>query len=217
MRPVYRQPYTRFSHWIEIDNLCRLPRWSGLLMHLFESPRLAATFHIISTTYVFDRGLFLRTGQGGFRPPHPSHPSYVSSPPREVHQPYHKRTFHLGFMMVREAQRSWKSGASRIKNRQDLYTFYSRDCQPSDAKGRDERPGNQGWTFRQTVLGAFPVPCPVCCGKVLFVYTTTHRNLNAYFAIFVRCSNFRHQASPRVSPRGSTQRRKVELWASNVR
>ena len=30
-------------------------------------------------------------------------------------------------------------------------------------------------------------------------------------------SNFRHQASPRVSPRDSTQRRKVELWARNVR
>jgi len=30
-----------------------------------------------------------------------------------------------------------------------------------------------------------------------------------------RC-NFRHQASPRVSPRESTQRRKVELWARNV-
>ena len=30
-------------------------------------------------------------------------------------------------------------------------------------------------------------------------------------------SNFRHQASPRVSPRESTQRRKVELWERNVR
>jgi hypothetical protein len=28
---------------------------------------------------------------------------------------------------------------------------------------------------------------------------------------------FNHQASPRVSPRESTQRRKVELWARNVR
>jgi hypothetical protein len=33
----------------------------------------------------------------------------------------------------------------------------------------------------------------------------------------VRRSNFRHQASPRVSPGKSTQRRKVELWARNVR
>jgi hypothetical protein len=40
---------------------------------------------------------------------------------------------------------------------------------------------------------------------------------NAYCAILVRRSNFRHQASPRVSPRESTQRRKVELWAKNVR
>ena len=39
----------------------------------------------------------------------------------------------------------------------------------------------------------------------------------AYCAICVRRSNFRHQASPRVSPREGTQRRKVELWARNVR
>ena len=51
----------------------------------------------------------------------------------------------------------------------------------------------------------------------LFVYTTTHCSLKAYFAIWVRRSNFRHQASPHVSPRESTQRRKVELWARNVR
>jgi len=38
----------------------------------------------------------------------------------------------------------------------------------------------------------------------------------AYCAICIRRSNFRHQASPRVSPRESTQRRKVELWARNV-
>jgi hypothetical protein len=39
----------------------------------------------------------------------------------------------------------------------------------------------------------------------------------AYFAIWVRRSNFRHQASPRMSPCESTQRRKVELWAQNFR
>ena len=39
----------------------------------------------------------------------------------------------------------------------------------------------------------------------------------AYCAIWVRRSYFRHQASPRVSPLESTQRRKVELWARNVR
>ena len=48
------------------------------------------------------------------------------------------------------------------------------------------------------------------------VYTTTHCSLKAYCAILVRRSNFRHQASPRMSPRESTQRRKVELWARNV-
>ena len=40
---------------------------------------------------------------------------------------------------------------------------------------------------------------------------------SVYCAIWVRHSNFRHQASPRVSPRDSTQRRKVELWARNLR
>jgi len=39
----------------------------------------------------------------------------------------------------------------------------------------------------------------------------------AYCAIWVRRSNFGHQASPRVSARESTQRRKVERWARNVR
>jgi hypothetical protein len=39
----------------------------------------------------------------------------------------------------------------------------------------------------------------------------------AYFAIWIRRSNFRHQASPRLSPRKSTKRRKVELWARNFR
>jgi len=33
----------------------------------------------------------------------------------------------------------------------------------------------------------------------------------AYCAIWIRRSNFRHQASPRVSPSESTQRRKVKL------
>jgi len=40
-----------------------------------------------------------------------------------------------------------------------------------------------------------------------FIYTTTHCSLKAYCAILVRRSNFRHQASPRVSPREGTQ-----LW-----
>jgi hypothetical protein len=50
-----------------------------------------------------------------------------------------------------------------------------------------------------------------------FDHTITHCRLKAYCAILVRRSNFRHQASPRESPRESTQRRKVELWARNVR
>ena len=51
---------------------------------------------------------------------------------------------------------------------------------------------------------------------ILF-YTSTHCRLKAYCATWVRLSNFRHQASSRVSPSESTQRRKVELWARNVR
>jgi hypothetical protein len=47
----------------------------------------------------------------------------------------------------------------------------------------------------------------------LFIYAA----FKAYCANWVRRSNFRHQASPRVSPSESTQRRKVELWARNVR
>ena len=50
-----------------------------------------------------------------------------------------------------------------------------------------------------------------------FIYTTTHCRHKAYCAILVRRPKFCHQASPRVSPRESTQRRKVELWARNVR
>jgi hypothetical protein len=50
---------------------------------------------------------------------------------------------------------------------------------------------------------------------VLFVYLYNYA-LQVYCAILVGRSNFRHQASPRVSPCESTQRRKVELWARNV-
>jgi hypothetical protein len=52
-----------------------------------------------------------------------------------------------------------------------------------------------------------------------FVFVSLLRTaaFKAYCAIWVRRSNFRHQASPRVSPRESTQRRKVELWTRNVR
>jgi len=42
-------------------------------------------------------------------------------------------------------------------------------------------------------------------------------SFKAYCAIWVRHSNFRQQASPCVSPRESTQRQKVELWARNLR
>jgi len=53
---------------------------------------------------------------------------------------------------------------------------------------------------------------------IIIFFNYALQPFNAYCAIWgVRRSNFRHQASPRVSPRESTQRRKVELWARNVR
>ena len=54
--------------------------------------------------------------------------------------------------------------------------------------------------------------CPL-----LFIFNLRTAAFKAYCAIWVRRSNFRHQASPRVSPRQSTQRSKVEFWAKNVR
>ena len=139
-------------------------------MHLFDSSLLAATFHIISMTYVFDRGFFLRTGQWVFRPLHPSHNLCVSFSPREVHPPYPKCTFPLVFMMVSKVQWSWRSEPSRIKNRHDLYAFYSRDCQSGDTKGRAELPGNQGWISGRRrdffVFSRAPIPYPVQCVPV---------------------------------------------------
>jgi hypothetical protein len=50
----------------------------------------------------------------------------------------------------------------------------------------------------------------------MFIFNYALQSFKAYCAIWVRRSNFRHQASPRVSPCESTQRRKVELWARNI-
>jgi hypothetical protein len=52
---------------------------------------------------------------------------------------------------------------------------------------------------------------------VVNIFNLRTAAFKAYCAIWVICSNFRHQASPCVSPRERTQRRKVELWARNVR
>ena len=54
------------------------------------------------------------------------------------------------------------------------------------------------------------------CTVLLFFFNLGPAAFKAYCAIWFRRSNFRHQTSPRVSPRESTQRRKVELWARNV-
>jgi len=51
----------------------------------------------------------------------------------------------------------------------------------------------------------------------MFIFNYALQPFKAYCAVWVKRSNFRHQASPRLSPCESTQRRKVELWARNVR
>jgi hypothetical protein len=48
---------------------------------------------------------------------------------------------------------------------------------------------------------------------VILFFNYEPQPLKTYCAIWVRRSNFRHQVSPRVS----TQRRKVELWTRNIR
>jgi hypothetical protein len=53
--------------------------------------------------------------------------------------------------------------------------------------------------------------------RLLFIFNVRTAAFKAYCAIWVRRSNFRHQASPRLSPCESTQWRKVELRARNVR
>ena len=60
-------------------------------------------------------------------------------------------------------------------------------------------------------------PCWLVIIIIIIISNLRTTAFKAYCAIWVRRSNFRHQASPRVSPRESTQRRKVELWARNVR
>jgi len=52
---------------------------------------------------------------------------------------------------------------------------------------------------------------------IIIIFNLRTAAFKAYCVIWVRCSNFCHQVSPRVSPRESTQRQKVELWARNVR
>jgi hypothetical protein len=51
----------------------------------------------------------------------------------------------------------------------------------------------------------------------MFIFNYALQPFKAYCAIWVRRFNFRYQASPRVSPRECTKRRKMELRARNVR
>jgi hypothetical protein len=63
----------------------------------------------------------------------------------------------------------------------------------------------------------------LCCNAILIsyqdivIFQLRTAAFKTYCAILVRPSNYRHQTFSRVSPRESTQRRKVELWARNVR
>jgi hypothetical protein len=60
----------------------------------------------------------------------------------------------------------------------------------------------QGWNIRSKYAG--------------IIFNLSTAAFKAYCAIWVKQSNFCHQAFPHVSPRESTQQRKVELWARNV-
>ena len=52
------------------------------------------------------------------------------------------------------------------------------------------------------------LPAAIAVGtSILYYFQLCTAAFKAYCAILVRRSNFRHQASPRVSPRESTQRR----------
>jgi hypothetical protein len=64
--------------------------------------------------------------------------------------------------------------------------------------------------------------CPTAIAIIIIIIIIIIFNLctaafKAYCSIWVRSSNFHHQGSPCVSPRKSTQLRKVELRARNVR
>jgi hypothetical protein len=51
---------------------------------------------------------------------------------------------------------------------------------------------------------------------IIIIFNLGTAAFKANCAIWVRRFNFRHQTSPRVLPRKSPQRRKVELWMRNV-
>jgi len=53
--------------------------------------------------------------------------------------------------------------------------------------------------------------CIIIIIIIIIIIQLRTASFKAYFAFWVRRSNFRRQASPRVSPRESTQRRKVKL------
>jgi hypothetical protein len=52
---------------------------------------------------------------------------------------------------------------------------------------------------------------------IIIIFNVPTAAFKAYCAFWVRRSNFRQQASPRMSSCESTQRQKVKLWARNVR
>jgi len=60
--------------------------------------------------------------------------------------------------------------------------------------------------------------CEISLSKsFIIIFNLRTAAFKAYCAIWIRRSSLRHQASPRVSPHESSQRRKAELWARNFR
>ena len=68
-----------------------------------------------------------------------------------------------------------------------------------------------------TIIVSVDIAAMVGLLVFMFIFNYALQPFKAYCAIWVRRSNFRQRASPRVSPCKSTQRWKVELWARNVR
>jgi hypothetical protein len=97
------------------------------------------------------------------------------------------------------------------------------DAHTSVASSRlNWRPCRFEWTrpFRRKAKSGF-CACAITfqtqSATIIIFFNLRTEAFKAYCAIWVRRSNLRHQTSPRVPPCESTQRRKVKLWAENIR
>jgi len=73
-------------------------------------------------------------------------------------------------------------------------------------------------TVSTTCFGLYIGHCQVVFSvSSMFIFNYALQPFEAHCAIWFRHSIIRHQASRQVSPRESTQRWKVELWARNFR